>query len=49
MHIVTLPVTMEEAVGLGSVRWLVANGNPEDCELADAWLAVDVVAITVSI
>ena len=49
VHIVTLPVTMEEAVGLGSVRWLVVNGNPEDCELADAWLAVDVVAITVSI
>ena len=48
-HIVTQPVTVEEAVGLGSVRGLVANGNPEDCELADAWLAVDVVAITVSI
>ena len=30
MHIVTLPVTMEEAVGLGSVRVLVGNGNPED-------------------
>ena len=48
VHIVTQPVTVEEAVGLGSVRGLVANGNPEDCELADAWLAVDVVAITYS-
>jgi len=30
-----LPVTVEEAVGRGSVRVLVVgNGNPEDCVLS---------------
>jgi len=38
VHIVTQPVTVEEAVGLGSVRGLVGNGNPEDCVLTDACL-----------
>jgi len=34
VYIVTLPVTVEEAVGCGSVRVLVGNGNPEDCVLS---------------
>ena len=35
VHIVTLPVTLEDAVGLGSVRVLVGNGNPDNCELPE--------------
>ena len=41
VHNVTLPVTVDEAVGLGSARVLVGNGNPEDCVLADAGLAAE--------
>ena len=35
VHNVTLPVTVDEAVGLGSARVLVGNGNPEDGVLAE--------------
>ena len=31
----SLPVTVEEKLGLGSVRVLVGNGKPEDCVLAE--------------
>ena len=34
MYIVTLPVTVEEAVGCGSLRLLIGNVNPEDCVLS---------------
>ena len=34
MYIVTLPVTVEEAVGCGTVRVLVGNGIPKDCVLS---------------
>jgi len=35
IHYNTLPVIVEEALGLGSVRVLVGNGKPEDCVLAE--------------
>jgi len=35
IHYNTQPVTVEEAVGLCSVRVLVGSGKPEDCVLAE--------------